>query len=134
MSKNSDNFDTVEKLQFNLDTIQNNILTTSEERNTDGNETLIVKEIESNVLSQLEIFVLIFDDETENIYKSHLVIRKRTAELEFLTSTNLRTVVEANDNWTLTFRNSSNNLGININTNGDPVKIKVLFNEYRVQT
>lgn len=132
-SKNNDNLDRIENLSSTFSNLQNLILTTAAEATTDGSQAIIIKNISNDTLLKLEMFILIFNDDDENIYKSSIVLRKRE-NLEFLSTSNIQPITEAQPNWTVNFINNNQNLGIITNTNSDPVKIKILFNEYSVKT
>lgn len=132
-SKNNDNLDRIENLSSTFSNLQNLILTTAAEATTDGSQSIIIKNISNDTLLKLEMFILIFNDDDENIYKSSIVLRKRE-NLEFLSTSNIQPITEAQPNWTVNFINNNQNLGIITNTNSDPVKIKILFNEYSVKT
>lgn len=132
-SKNNDNLDRIENLTSTFSNLQNLILTTAAEATTDGSQSIIIKNISNDTLLKLEMFILIFNDDDENIYKSSIVLRKRQ-NLEFLSTSNIQPITEGQPNWTINFINNNQNLGIVTNTNSDPVKIKILFNEYSVKT
>ena len=78
--------------------------------------------------------MVIYDNEKENIYKSMVILRNKNGVLSALTGSNLQALTEATNEWTVNFSINSENVLITFNTNGDSAKIRILFNQYSVET
>jgi hypothetical protein len=134
-SKNNDNFDPLDNLKTLLNnTTDNNESVTSENKETTGDPITVIKSIANNTLIKLESFMVIYDNDKENIYKSMVILRNKNGVLSALTGTNLQALTEAESEWTVNFSINSENVLITFNTNGDSAKIRILFNQYSVET
>ena len=78
--------------------------------------------------------MVIYDNDKENIYKSMVILRNKNGVLSALTGSNLQALTEAESEWTVNFSINSENVLITFNTNGDSAKIRILFNQYSVET
>ena len=78
--------------------------------------------------------MVIYDNDKENIYKSMVILRNKNNVLSALTGSNLQALTEATNEWTVNFSINSENILITFNTNGDSAKIRILFNQYSVET
>ena len=127
-SKNNDNFDPLDNLKTLLtNTTDNNESVTSENKETTGDPVTVIKSIPNNTLIKLESFMVIYDNDKENIYKSMVILRNKNGILSALTGTNLQALTEAESEWTVNFSINSENVLITFNTNGDSAKI-ILIN------
>ena len=134
-SKNNDNFDPLDNLKSLLNnTTDNNENVTSENKETTGDPVTVIKTIPNNTLIKLESFMVIYDNDKENIYKSMVILRNKNGVLSALTGTNLQALTEAMNEWTVNFSINSENDLITFKTNGDSAKIRILFNQYSVET
>ena len=110
-SKNNDNFDPLDNLKTLLtNTTDNNESVTSENRETTGDPVIVVKSIANNTLIKLESFMVIYDNDKENIYKSMVILRNKNGILSALTGTNLQALTEAESEWTVNFSINSENV------------------------
>lgn len=134
-SKNNDNIDELTTINNTISqTIDINNKVSVEDMETDGSTSSIIKEISNNYLTQLKILIFAYDTNDENIYQSELILRKENNVLNILSGDNLKILSKSNNSWIITITESSNNISINFKTNGDPIKVRVQFDEYLIKT